>query len=89
MNLASRLSDLAKAEETLVSQGVQQAVQRMADFQTKGQLSIKGFDDPIEVWEMSGLRDAPADLGQQKLIGRTRECTQFSNPISCASSAGV
>lgn len=81
VNLASRLSDLGHAGETLVSEGVKLAAQRFASFTSKGELLIKGFDGAIAVWELSGLRTTPREQEQRALVGRTRECGQFSGLV--------
>lgn len=49
---ASRIADLGNAGEVIVSDSVRQlAVGKGFDFQPKGQIRLKGFDEPQTIWE--------------------------------------
>ena len=59
-NLASRLCDEAKTGQILVSRPVIAALEDRAEFQLVGNLSLKGFNRPVPVFEILGLRKSVA-----------------------------
>ena len=76
VNLASRLTDLATAGETLISGGVHSAIGDRLDGESLGEKSLKGLLEPVVVWRADGLAETPAFVGGQ-FIGRTAEVAQF------------
>lgn len=58
VNLAARLCDAARPEETLVSEMVRElAVEEGFSFREAGRHSLKGFDDPVSIYAL--LHDEP------------------------------
>ncbi len=55
-NLAARLQSLAQPGSVVVSETTMQLAGGGFSFKDLGQHAIKGFDDAITVWEVSGLR---------------------------------
>jgi class 3 adenylate cyclase len=73
-NLAARLLDRAGANEILASEEIRQATARMADYEALGEHSLKGLDDPVPVFRLTGLREfAPEG---RPLVGRRAELAQ-------------
>ncbi len=51
--VASRISDAAEAGEVCVSGGVKQlVVGKQYHFEDRGEHSLKGFDEPIKIWQL-------------------------------------
>jgi class 3 adenylate cyclase len=73
-NVAARLLDRAGAGETFVSDEIYRATSQAADYETVGRHSLKGIDDPVQIWRLAGLkRLAP---GTSPLVGRRAELAQ-------------
>ncbi len=56
MNLASRLSDEAEAGQILVTQRVYAEVEEMAEAKPIGELTLKGFLNPVPAFNVTGLK---------------------------------
>jgi class 3 adenylate cyclase len=56
-NLASRLSDEARAGQILISQQVQAAVEELADVEPMGELTLKGFHRPVIAYNVIRLKN--------------------------------
>ena len=83
VNLASRLQDLAKGGETLVSEAVQRFLAERLDGESRGDVAVKGFDEPVSVWQVRGL--AAAATRRRALVGRDSEVRQFDAALTdCA-----
>ena len=52
VNLAARLEGLAKAEETVISDGIKKAIGSSINSEDIGNHKIKGFDKPVKVWRV-------------------------------------
>jgi adenylate cyclase len=63
-NLAARLCDEAKGDQILVSQRVYSAIDRLAEMETVGEVSLKGFSRPVPVYNIIGLKETPYDQNQ-------------------------
>jgi class 3 adenylate cyclase len=73
-NVAARLLDRAGAGETFVSDEIYRATNHAAEYETVGRHSLKGIDDPVQIWRLAGLkRLAP---GASPLVGRRAELAQ-------------
>lgn len=59
VNLAARLQGLARPGGVLVSARVHQQVRAFFNFRAAGSLQIKGFDQPMTVYEVLGDRTQP------------------------------
>jgi adenylate cyclase len=60
-NLAARLCDEAKGNQILVSQRIYSAVEALVEAEAVGELSLKGFSRPILGYNITALKEAPAD----------------------------
>jgi class 3 adenylate cyclase/predicted ATPase len=77
VNLASRLDDMAGPAETLVSKTVQEGTANLAVYAAKQAVSVKGFDEKVGVWALTGLRDGPPSDRLGPFVGRRSELRQF------------
>jgi class 3 adenylate cyclase/tetratricopeptide (TPR) repeat protein len=83
VNLASRLTDLASAGETVVSEGVAQAGSSFARMEPLGSVTIRGLPGGIRAWKLAGLH---ADAREkQPLVGRDAERKRFADVLARAS----
>jgi len=78
VNLASRLTDAAATDETILSQGVQVAVSAEFCLQDKGEITLKGVSDPVHVFALMGPAEVDQYSGEQAFVGRQAEIQQFS-----------
>ena len=79
VNLASRLADEASGTETLITRFVHQALSEKIDCEPLDSLTVRGFDQPIEVYRLRGFLDHGVD---HPLIGRAAELADFSGILS-------
>ena len=77
VNLASRLDDIARPGETLVSKTVQESTSTLAVYAAKQSVSVKGFDEKVDVWALKELRDGPVSDRLGPFVGRRSELRQF------------
>ncbi|NOD78255.1 adenylate/guanylate cyclase domain-containing protein [Ruegeria sp. HKCCD4332] len=77
VNLASRLTDISKGEETLVSHDIQRALGPLFVGESIGVQDIKGLNEPVEVWRLDRLA-RNIRTRRHKFIGRDREMSLFS-----------
>jgi class 3 adenylate cyclase/tetratricopeptide (TPR) repeat protein len=80
VNLASRLSDLASAGQTLVSGAHYNAVADLIDGESLGEVEVEGLGRPVEVWRVTGLRIQTAPR-QLPFVGRIAELRQFAAAV--------
>lgn len=78
VNLASHLDDLAEPGETLISEAVHKAVQRVGVCSPRGKTSIKGLDRAVEVWAVHGIAAEPPTHHLAAFVGRRGELRQFT-----------
>jgi class 3 adenylate cyclase/tetratricopeptide (TPR) repeat protein len=81
VNLASRLDGLASAGETMISQGVQQAVAELIEAEGVGEVQVKGLSDPVKVFRVRGLRER-ATAFRTPLVGREAELLRFTAALA-------
>ena len=81
VNLASRLQDLAQSREALISKAVFDAVAGQIDATQVNDVEVKGFEQPISVWRLKGLRrtDTVAAIGM--FVGPRAELRQFEGVL--------
>lgn len=80
VNLASRLTELASAGDTVVSDHIQRALGPLFVGETLGAQDIKGFATPIEVFLLSRMaRDMRTR--RHRFIGRHRELSLFTSAL--------
>ncbi|MFT5180773.1 MAG: class 3 adenylate cyclase/tetratricopeptide (TPR) repeat protein [Alphaproteobacteria bacterium] len=83
VNLAARLQDLAVGGETLVSEAVQRFLAGRIEGDARGDVAVKGFEEPVSVWQVSGL--AAPTTHRSALVGRGGELRQFDAALAdCA-----
>ena len=75
VNLASRLTDAAKASEILISDTVVEALSGRLQIEAVGTICVKGIDEPVRVWRLTELGPPPPD--HRPLVGRKIELRQF------------
>jgi class 3 adenylate cyclase len=78
VNLAARLDGLASAGETLISDAVQRAVSRQFDCQSAGEVTVKGFEQPVKVWRVVGEAATSGPRFDTPFVGRQAELRQFA-----------
>lgn len=87
VNLAARLQSAAQPGGILVSSRVYQQTRALFNFQTSGATRIKGFDQPILVFEVAGDRAEPLPTRgiagiSTALLGRDDEMEQLHQMMS-------
>jgi class 3 adenylate cyclase/tetratricopeptide (TPR) repeat protein len=74
VNLASRLTDAAKASEILISDMVVETLCGRLQVEAVGAVCVKGFDEPVRAWRLSGFSPLP---DHHPLVDRKIEVRQF------------
>ena len=87
VNLAARLTDLAKSGETLVAASVQRALGERFKGVDLGEQTIKGLSEPVSVWQLHELSTKQSE-NSQKFVGRSRELGQFVAALDHCSDEG-
>ena len=87
VNLAARLDALASAGETLISDALYQDVSDSIEANTAGEQSIKGFDAPVGVWRLQGLRERPVE--RMPFVGRQTEVRQLLHALDAVREIGA
>src|SRR5436190_6777609 len=85
VNLAARLTDLARGGETVVSHDVQRTLSALAEFDPLGTVPIHGLADGAPAFRVAALR--ATDAVKQPLLGRERERQRFAGLLQHAASA--
>ena len=88
VNLASRLTDAAGPGKTLISKAVHQALSGAIIGEDVGEITVKGFDQPLQIWRVLGLRDQGAETGRRPFVGRRAELSQFQGVMTACREAG-
>lgn len=86
VNLASRLQDIAKSGEIVISDKVRAAVEGIVETSASGDVEIKGFDRAVTVWAVQGLRDSGSTETAVPLIGRKMELAQCAAVLDAMTS---
>src|SRR5215813_14192989 len=73
VHLASRLEQAAEPNTILVSEEVYRAVATAADVQPRGRFTLKGFDRPVETWELLDVEHR-SRWSSRALLGLTPYC---------------
>ena len=82
VNLASRLQDIARSGEVVVSNEVHAALGRLAVAAPNGDVAVKGFPDPVRIWKVSGLGEVIGGTGDDRpFVGRARELRQLCTSV--------
>lgn len=64
-NLASRLCDEARSGQIVVSRNLLGRIEARVDAAPLGELLLKGFSQPIEAYDILGLRNAPDNASER------------------------
>jgi class 3 adenylate cyclase len=78
VNLAARLMATSEAGRITVSRSIQRKVQALFDLPSRGEMQLKGKENPIPIYDVAGLRAVPEPLRGLKgmvspLVGREAE----------------
>jgi tetratricopeptide (TPR) repeat protein len=87
VNLAARLTELAHAGETAISDDVRRAVGSFTDVESVGNVAIRGLEGDVRVWKLRGLREHGA--ARLPLVGRDRERRRFAELLARAATTRV
>ncbi|HVY51858.1 MAG TPA: adenylate/guanylate cyclase domain-containing protein [Devosia sp.] len=77
-NVAARLQSMAEPGTVLISADTHRLVRNLFDFKPRGPLAMKGKQDPVETYEVTGARAVPGRTRgleglESPLVGRDRE----------------
>ena len=78
VNLASRMEGLTTREQILMSQSTFDLVKDKVHTIDRGQVSVKGKQDAVQVFEVKGLQDT-----RTAELGRTHERVKTAMPVRC------
>ncbi len=78
VNLASRLQDLAKSGETMISDALHHALADRLDADRLDDVVVKGLAAPVRVWRVKSLRARDAVPAPVAFVGRRKELALFS-----------
>jgi class 3 adenylate cyclase len=87
VNLAARLDALAQSGQTLISDALYATVSHLADTEGLGEVAVKGFDKPLRVWSVRGLR--PAAAQRRPFVGRHNEMRQLRGALDAVLESGT
>ncbi len=77
VNLAARLVGLASSGQTVVSDALHASLAELVVAESVGEVVVKGFDQPVRAWRVSGLKDRIDFQRRRPLVGRRAELMQF------------
>jgi tetratricopeptide (TPR) repeat protein len=77
-NLASRLTAMAGPGETLISDAVCRAVEHVAVCEPRGDVAVRGLDQPIRVWQLTAIRSGPPRAPERPFVGRRAELSRLA-----------
>ena len=78
VNLASRLTDIALADEIVLSSGVQTAILTEFQMRDKGEIRVKGVADPVHAYSLVSLSAEDTRHDERPFVGRQAEIQLFS-----------
>jgi len=81
VNLASRLQEMARGGESFISETVYRATRKLISSRAIGEVSVKGFDEPVTAYRLDGLRTAEAETASGAFVGRQPELRKFRGAI--------
>jgi tetratricopeptide (TPR) repeat protein len=85
VNLASRLTDVANQDETILSQGVQMAISSEFELHDKGEIEVKGVAEPIRAYALLDLAGSERSQSERPFVGRQAELQQFTGILKACS----
>jgi class 3 adenylate cyclase len=81
VNLASRLQELAKPGQTMISDSLRRSIGGLAEVAALGPTAIKGYGAPVPVWRLDGLATQDATAATP-FIGRGSQLRQFEGIVA-------
>jgi class 3 adenylate cyclase/tetratricopeptide (TPR) repeat protein len=81
VNLAARLTDLARAGETVLSDDVRRAARSYARSEPLGRVALRGLPGDIAAWKLVALH---APRASSPLVGRDSERKRFADALARA-----
>ncbi len=89
VNLAARLDALAEPGDTLLSEAAHRSVSNLVDAEDLGEKMVKGFEAPVRVYRVRGLRYRALD--RLPFVGRQSELRQLAGVLDNVqeTSAGI
>lgn len=75
LNTAARLQDEAPSNAVVVGKNTHQLIRNLADVEDLGSRKLRGFDQPVAIWQVNAMRDVSdrdnaQDNGAIDLLGR-------------------
>jgi len=89
VNLSSRLTDAARAGETLVSEAVHLAVPDLVEWEDRGAFTVKGIAEDVRGYLAKGIRMDGATGSGRPFVGRRAELQQFMAAMKVCEDTGV
>lgn len=89
VNLASRLTDFAGPGETLISLAVQRDVAGLVDCEDKGEVTLKGINEPVQAFKLRGIQTSVSRDTSRPFVGRGAEIQQFRAILEACSKTGM
>jgi len=87
VNLASRLTSLAGADEILLSQGAHDAMLGRVVDEFVDRFPVKGYDEPVGAWRLQSISPAPQAV-RGDLVGRRHELAQLTAILEACQATG-
>lgn len=88
VNLASRLTDQAGADQTFLSANVQRSLGPDCQAEDLGEFNLKGIPEPVRVFRLLSLDRAAGDQFNRPFVGRQPELRQFSAALRACVETG-
>lgn len=88
VNLAARLTELAKAGDTLVSASVRRALGARFEGELLGERMITGLLEPVAIWRLDAITEARSDR-RHPFVGRLEERARFDAALTDCLEKGV
>ena len=87
VNLAARLTDVARTGEIVVGKETQLLAERYFNFEALEPAMIKGKSEPVQAYKMLSIKETPATVRRlsglrSKLVGREKELAQLQEAIA-------
>ena len=89
VNLASRLVELAEAEQTFISDAVYRAVADLVEAESIGDVSVRGLDAVVRVWRLNSIAQSGRRGQETPFVGRRSELRQFRGALEAIGETGA
>ncbi len=81
VNLASRLQEMARGGESYISEAVYRATRKMITTREIGEVTVKGFDEPVTAYQLTGLHAGEPGTESAAFVGRQPELRKFRGAV--------